>query len=365
MYIERLKLSAFRNLRSLDLSLSPRTVLVRGNNAQGKTNLLEALYVCATGRSFRSGSPGEMIQRGESRASAEASFVRQGVRHAVEVVLEPGRRKIRIDDKALSRASRLLTLVNVIAFFPDDLRIVKGSPEERRRFLDRMVANQRPELVDVTLKYLRVLRSRNSLLRRGGVLDPKLLDTYDEQLVSFGVELHRHRSEGLADVAPVAAEIFAEIMPRTSLRLTLLPGLARGDQDSFAEAFRDGLKARRQVDRQRGMTTLGPHRADVRFDIDDIDARTYASQGQQRTAVLALKLAEVRRLRERLDSAPILLLDDVSSELDAERTSLLFDAIRGMEGQVWVSTTGAADLPVTEESQVLAIDQGRVQPHTG
>lgn len=360
MHIERLRGTGFRNLAPFDLTLSPRVVVVRGHNGQGKTNLLEALHLCATGRSFRLAPPGEMLGHGLSQALLDAVFVHREVRHAVDVSLGPKQRTVRIDEKPLRRLARLVELVNVVSFFPDDLRIVKGSPEERRRFLDRLVANQQPTFVDASLDYLKALRSRNALLRQAKALDVALLEAFDEPLVRLGTFIHEARVQALSALAPGAAELFASMMPGLHLAMQLHAGLPEYDGSDFAQAFRAALKQRRRTDLARGLTTAGPHRADVQFTIDAHDGRAFASQGQQRTLVLALKLAELRGVQALYGTAPILLLDDVSSELDRERARLLFDAIRGMEGQVWVSTTGAVALPVGDDAQAIELDAGRV-----
>ncbi|MEK7705237.1 MAG: DNA replication/repair protein RecF [Myxococcota bacterium] len=360
MYLERLRGTGFRNLEPFDLALSPRIVLVRGKNGQGKTNLLEALYLCATGRSFRFAMPKDMLAHGGTRAHLEAAFVRRSVRHAVEISLGPRQRQLRVDERPLRRLATLVQLVNVVSFFPDDLRIVKGSPEERRRFLDRLVANQQPAFIDTSLAYLKALRSRNALLRQAIAPEAALLDSFDEALVRYGTLIHTARVEVLAALAPLAAALFADMMPGLMLSASLDSGIPAHDTGPFAERFAAALGRARRADRARGVTSVGPHRADLDLALAGHEARSFASQGQQRTLVLALKLAELHRVRELYDGSPILLLDDVSSELDGERSRLLFDAIRGMEGQVWVSTTGAVALPVGDDAQVLEIDAGRI-----
>jgi DNA replication and repair protein RecF len=360
VHIQHLACFHFRNLDKLDLHLSSRTVVVRGPNGQGKTNLLEALYVSATGRSFRAAGPRELIQFGTDQGWIRALFERHGVRHQIEAQLSPRRRAMRVDDKSLRHMSSLLQLVNVVAFFPDDLRIAKGSPEERRRFLDRAVANYRPEFVDASLAYSRALRSRNALLRTSTPPDRSVLAAYDEQLVQHGTMIQEARLEGLAAMAPAATERFSAIMPSAEpIGLALASGLDDPTGD-FGESFRAALERSYPRDRARGMTHAGPHRADLLLTLGDRPARVYGSQGQQRALVLALKLAEVASLKARLGTTPILLLDDVSSELDRERTESLFSTLAEAGCQLWVSTTGAAPLPLPTDAQILELTEGRV-----
>ena len=363
MHIEHLAVSNFRNLERLSLDLDDGTVVLRGANAQGKTNLLEALYVCATGKSFRNARPAEMLRHDAEAGWVKGRFIRRGVRHEVEVSLSKGRRSIRVDGRGMRSVSKLLELVNVVAFFPDDLRIVKGSPEERRRFVDRAVANHRPEFVQASQSYGKALKERNALLRAERAPDRTLLRVYDEQLCEHGSVIHTCRQQTLEELLPIAAERFVGMMrdmQRMHARLTL--GFESKDEpSSHADAFLMALTASYPRDRARGMTTVGPHRADLELFVADQSARQFASQGQQRALVLSLKLAELAYLRERLGSPPVLLLDDVSSELDRERTAMLFEALAAHAGQVWISTTGATELPLQGKTRVFTVSSGGVQ----
>lgn len=360
MHVEHLEARQFRNLEPVSLPIHQGFVILQGPNAQGKTNALEALYVCATGKSFRSSPPRELVRHGEEAAKLSAIFSRQGVRHQIEVNLTT-RRSIRVDGRALRKTSQLLDLVNVVAFFPDDLRIVKGSPEERRRFLDRAVSNYRAELLDASAAYEKALRSRNRILREHDAPPKDVLEVYDAQLCAHGAIIHRCRLEVLEELGPLASVIFSELMGETmSLELALDAGVPGAGAGSFASDFARVLRESYRKDVARGSTCFGPHRGDLVLSINGREARSFGSQGQQRAAVLALKLAEVRTLGERLDSPPILLLDDVSSELDTQRTAMLFRAVSALETQVWVSTTGAAPLPIPDGAQRLFVLAGNI-----
>ncbi len=360
MFIERLSLRSFRNLEEVALELDPSPILLEGANAQGKTNLLEALSLCVTGRSFRGAKPCELIGHGRESGKLAARFVRQEVRHDIEVALSPKHRTIKVDGRHLRQTIKLLELFNLVSFFPDDLRMVKGIPEERRRFIDRAIANHNPDFARAAVSYASALRSRNMLLRTSHTLDEQLLESYDEQLITHGRVLHTCREETLRELLPLAAQSFAKIAGgRGALTATFAPGLMlAGD---FSESFRAELSVRRHKDRARGMTTAGPHRADLVISIDDKDTRAFASQGQQRAVVLAMKLAELEYLSARLGAPPILLLDDVSSELDTERTRDFLATALSFGSQVWVTTTGAAPLPFDRKVQRFVIEAGRVR----
>lgn len=368
MHIETLELAQFRNIGHLSQPFSSTTIVLRGDNGQGKTNVLEALYLAATGRSFRHAATKDMVMHGTENARIIAQLSHLGVRHKIEIVLSPRHRSIVVDGRHLRQITQLLELVNVVAFFPDDLRIPKGAPEERRRFLDRAVANGRPAFVEGTLAYHRVLKSRNALLKGAHSPDRGLLATYDEQLVQYGTVMHQARVEALTEWMPLAKKQFEQIMPNVrELDVHLESGVGRlvwqgetQSRDDFAAAFSEALAAGYPRDRARGQTLSGPHRADLRIFLDGADIRLYGSQGQQRSVVLALKLAEVSLQINKTGFPPILLLDDVSSELDRQRTSFLFTAIANLGAQVWLTTTGAVDLPLPKSALVLNVHNGHL-----
>lgn len=404
MHIERLETRNFRNLVPDSVELPAGGVVLRGDNGQGKTNFLEALYICATGKSFRQAPNKELVCHAQEQAKIVAQFSRQGVRHDIEIELRTGYKGIRLDGRSLRKTSSLLELLNVVAFFPDDLRIVKGSPEERRRFLDRAVANHHPSFVDTAQAYAKVLKERNALLKsaQGGALDTTLLAVYDEQLSEHGTRVHCERLSTLQSLSPLAEENFAAVMQEgLQLGLALESGFTALPQSSSAsfspdpttiaevggasevgsvlleedpfrppdrprlqQQFRAALAASQQRDRMRGTTGVGPHRADMLTTINGRSARAFASQGQQRAIVLALKLAEVVRLKRVMGSPPILLLDDVSSELDRQRTMLLFAEIEKAGGQVLISTTGAASLPLPAAAQIFEVVDGKLSKAT-
>ena len=364
MHIEFLSLRQFRNLVPLDIKFSKGTVFIRGDNGQGKTNLLEAIYFCATGKSFRRATHQQIIAHHCNSMQLKARIERQSIYHDIEIGLEDKRRSIQVDGRGIRKTSSLFELLNIVAFFPDDLRIIKGSPEERRRFLDRFVANQAPSFLDAHGHYTKLLTSRNALLKAQGRLDPILLESYDEGLIEHGAQMHMLREQALEILKPKAQNYVKDILGgETASELGLESGLKMAcEPGDFKESFRNALRESFPKDRARGITSVGPHRADLLVELDGVDARHFASQGQQRALILAMKLGEVEILTEHLQAPPILLLDDVSSELDTRRTQHLFSLIRRVGGQVFVTTTGAADLPSLPEDQSFYVRNGCVEP---
>ena len=362
MHIEFLSLQNFRNLQPLDLRFSSKRVFIEGDNGQGKTNLLEAIFFCATGKSFRRATHQQIIHHQSEGLQLSARIERKTINHNIEISLAPKKRSIQVDGRGIKKTSSLFELLNVVAFFPDDLRIVKGSPEERRRFLDRFVANRTPAFVDAASQYTKLLTSRNALLKNSPRIDPILLETYDDGLIQHGLTMHRARREALESLRPFAAKHVDTILGAgTELRVELDSGFgASADIDRHADDFRESLRASLPKDRARGITSVGPHRADLDIYLGELEARHYASQGQQRAIILSMKLGEVELLKEHLSAAPILLLDDVSSELDTRRTAQLFELISSVGGQVFITTTGAANLPRTSDDQHLKVEDGCV-----
>lgn len=364
MQIERLVAHAFRNLQRVEIMPQAPTVLLCGPNGQGKTNLLEALYVCATGRSFRHAPNRELIAHQAPHGMCRAILVRNGVRHDIGVHIQSHHRQIKIDGRAIRQSTHLLNLVNVVAFFPDDLRIAKGAPEERRRFFDRAVANSQPVFVQAAIDYARVLKSRNALLRAAKSIDKGMLNVYDGQLVALGSTMHACRRQTLSELLPVAQTHFCTMIDHIELSVHLKSGVSGADDvdaAGFADAFAQSLRLGYPKDRARGMTLSGPHRADLACQLDGQNARAFGSQGQQRSLILALKLAEVVCLTDKLGSAPILLMDDVSSELDQQRCRMLFEVVHKAQGQVWVSTTGVTQLPIAGAVHTVRVRGGTAQ----
>lgn len=360
MRFERLWLKHFRNLATVELAPQAPTLVLRGQNGQGKTNVLEALYLCATGRSFRQGRTSDLLAHGQQQAACRAVFSRHGVRHDIQIQMSPKARSLRVDGRHMRLSTKLLDLVNIVAFFPDDLRIAKGAPEERRRFFDRAVANDQSHFADAALDYQRTLKSRNALLRAPTAPDRGVLAIYDQKLVQLGAILHRSRLQVLHQLLPIAQQHVSLMLKNMALHIALQSGLSVDaiKAEDFAGSFADDLKRSYPRDRARGTTSVGPHRADLFCQLEGRDVRQFASQGQQRCVILGLKLAEVVALTQKLGTAPIVLLDDVSSELDTERTQHLFEVIKPLKSQVWISTTGAVDLPVVGPVQWIDVRQG-------
>jgi DNA replication and repair protein RecF len=313
-----------------------------GDNGQGKTNLLEAIFVVATLRSFRTTKLADLIAFGAERATLGARVLKDELVRVYEVELAPGSRKVTLDGKAVRPLARYFGGFNVVVFTPEDLGLPRASPADRRRFLDRGVFNLRPDYLATAQDYERVLKTRNAVLRQvgDGALDRRraeeLLAVYDHQLAELGARVIAARRGFLEVVRGELATAFSSIT-RTGL-VVEARYVVRSAAVSAAE-IAAALAASRNKDYATHATQVGPHRDDVVFELEGHEAGTYASQGQLRAIMLAWKTAELQVLGRAHGDLPILLLDDVSSELDPQRNEFLFEHLASLAGQCFITTT--------------------------
>ncbi len=336
----------FRNLIQVLIEPGPRFNVLAGDNAQGKTNLLEAIYWVATLTSFRASRNEEMVRFGvqnEVAARVRARLERQGLcrLHEVELQGAPLRKLAKVDGKPVRATIDHFGGFNVVLFGADDLALPRGAPEARRRFLDRAVWNADPALLADLRAYQRVLRSRNALLRDPEKTDQvvDLIEVYESQLAQSGAAVVGHRRRYLRALEPRVVAAFERIT-RSGLSLAVrYASDFSGADGQLAEELARALVAARARDLARGFTGVGPHTDDLELILDGREAGLHASQGQLRALMLALKIAEIEQLEAVLGEPPILLLDDVSSELDATRNAQLFDFLHGLSAQVFITTT--------------------------
>ena len=338
MYIEKIYLENFRNYEKLEASFSDRINILYGDNAQGKTNVLESLYVGATTRSHRPVKDKDMIRFGEEEAHIRMDVKKRDIGHRIDMHLRRGKSKtVLIDGISIHRTSELFGLINIIFFSPEDLAIVKEGPAERRRFMDMELCQLSRIYYGNLAGYNKVLNQRNNLLRSIS-FNRSLIDTlevWDEQLVSYGKRIIEERSNFIDMLRELVIRVHGEITEgRESIDIRYEPHVK-------ADEFSDMLLDRREMDLKNASTMTGPQRDDIGIYIDGNDVRTYGSQGQQRTAALTLKLAEIELVRSVINDTPILLLDDVMSELDSKRRNALLKTIQNI--QTIVTCTGYDD----------------------
>jgi len=357
--VERIELIDFRNYTSAAFSLTPGVTAVLGRNGQGKTNLAESLAYLATLSSFRGVPPEALIRVGADQAVVRANLRDDDGR---EVLIEAeitrlGRNRVQVNRQRLARGRDLLGVVRVSVFAPDDLVVIKGGPSERRRFLDDTLVALATKYDAARLELDRVVRQRNVLLKQaGGRLTDEVaatLDVWDARLAQVGDQFGVARATLVARCQPMVTEAYEQLAGQAvAVDLVYEPGWrARGLAQALVESRTDDVR--------RGVSTVGPHRDDLELTLAGMPARTHASQGEQRTLALALRLAAHRLVAERTGSTPVLVLDDVLSELDPQRATALLDHLP--PGQVVI--TSASPLPdAAKPERVLQIRAGTVVP---
>ncbi|HET9553066.1 MAG TPA: DNA replication/repair protein RecF [Anaeromyxobacteraceae bacterium] len=341
MRLRSLQLQDFRNLAAVSLEPSERLTVLLGQNGQGKTNLLEAVYLLATLRPLRAGRLGELVRFGEPRAVVSGQVLGPGGERTLAVEVVQGGRTATLDGKPVDRLDSYLEGLAAVCFSPDDLLLVKGGPDGRRRFLDRAAFNRWPAVLSEAREYVRALRARNAALRGGA---GPVEESFRGPLVRAGARILRRRRDVVVELEPRLAAAFAEISgpeaPPAELAYRPSGGIdLAGTEEELADRFASALADRLHRDVERGYTTCGPHMDDLLLAIGRRAAKVYGSQGQQRAFVLALRIAEIENLRAVLPRPPLLLLDDVSSELDPAKNGFLLDYVARLPAQAFLTST--------------------------
>jgi DNA replication and repair protein RecF len=369
MFLKTIHLRQFRNYHNQQLDfLAPKTILV-GDNAQGKSNLLEAVELLATLRSHRMGSDRDLICEGEAFGQISASLERQtGISELSLTLRRNGRRSVAINGEYIRRQIDFLGILNAVQFSSLDLELVRGSPERRRHWLDTLLLQLEPVYAHILQQYNQVLRQRNALLRKYPDCAPTVRDSelavWDAQLAATGVRVIRRRARAIARLAPIASAWHSSISgSKEVLQIRYAPNvpLEQNSSEIIQLAFVEKIQQRSVAEQHQGTTLVGPHRDEVELVINNTPARLYGSQGQQRTLVLALKLAELKLIEEVVGEPPLLLLDDVLAELDPSRQNQLLEAIAD-RFQTLITTThlGAFDAQWLNSAQILSVCAGYI-----
>ena len=368
MQLLSLNCESFRNLSSVSIAPHPRFNILEGQNGQGKTNILEAIYLLGALRSFREVRTKGLIQWEQSAAIVRGRVSRRGVERELGVELSQRGRRAVTDGKIVARLSDYFGHLHLVVFAPEDLSLSKGGPSGRRRFLDRSIFQVVPSYFDEMRAYQKALKHRNELLRKSnGPVDSVLMETFDQALAQRGAKVLWRRLSFLEQFIPVVEGVFEELTGgghTLGLRYDGMVG-ELVTEDVICQAFMERLNASSAVDQRRRYTTRGPHIDDIVITLDDHVARSHASQGQHRAIALALKIAELRLAEATLEAPPILLLDDVSSELDERRNAQLMASLDAGNGQVFVTTTDRRWIHVNGDTQVFSVHEGELSPSPG
>ena len=338
MYIKSLELCNYRNYELINIDFDEKINILHGDNAQGKTNILESIYLCATTKSHKGSKDNEIIKFGEDNSHIKIIVEKSNLEHIVDIHLKNNKSKgIAINHKSIKNASELLGLINVVLFSPEDLSIIKEGPSERRRFID-MELYQLDKFYIYNMKnYNKIIIQRNKLLKESGY-NSNILDTlniWDSQLISYGSKIIERRELFIEKLNNIIYDIHYNLTGgKENINLIYNPSVT-------IDKYEEEMKKSQSKDIRYKQTTIGPHRDDIIFNVNNIDIRKYGSQGQQRTAILSLKLAEIELIKKTINDSPILLLDDVLSELDSNRQNYLLNAIGNI--QTIITCTGLDD----------------------
>ncbi|MCX7779368.1 MAG: DNA replication/repair protein RecF [Negativicutes bacterium] len=363
MRVTRLTLRNFRNYHALTLPFNHNIVIFTGANAQGKTNILEAIYTGAMGRSHRTHADDDLIRWEQSAALVEIAFQRQDIDHSLMFKFIKDQNKEILWNGNPIKAREIVGTLNVVLFSPEDLLLVKGAPALRRRFLDVEISQANPAYYRQLSQYNRMLQQRNHLLKkiREKKAGPELLDAWDEQLAPTAAVIVKKRLEAVKKFNMLANLMHRKLTGnKENLSVQyVLQGSEGKIPDDLCLFFKDSFSSQRLADIARGSTGSGPHRDDIYLSVNGQNLRVFGSQGQQRTGVLALKLAELEFIKSETGEYPVLLLDDVMSELDASRREYLLSFIRD-KIQTFITATDITAFPEIKYAKFYRVSQGNI-----
>ena len=354
MWIKKIKINNFRNYKSQEINLEKNINIFYGENAQGKTNIIEAIFLSSMGKSFRAKKDKEMIMLGEEKSNIEIEYEKTD--RDGKIKIELGNKKIvYINGIKIKKLSELLGKINVVIFTPDDINILKGGPQNRRRFLDIMISQLRPNYMYNLNLYLKTLEQRNNYLRqiREENKNENMLDIWDEELSNYAINIYNYRKEFIEKIKNKIKNIHSEITNnKEEIEIEYL------SECNSKEKYLELLKQRRKLDIIKGYTTKGIHRDDFNIYINKKELGIYGSQGQHRTAILSLKLSELDIVKDEIGESPILLLDDFMSELDEKRRKNFLEKINDV--QVIITCTEKIDIE-NKEILVYNVKSGDVK----
>ncbi|SES41185.1 DNA replication/repair protein RecF [Psychrobacillus sp. OK032] len=368
MYIERLELKDFRNYESIELDFSSKINVFIGENAQGKTNLMESLYVLSMAKSHRTSNDKELIRWEADYGKIRGAIQKKYGHLPLELTLSKKGKKAKVNHLEQKKLSNYIGQLNVVMFAPEDLYLVKGSPQVRRRFLDMEIGQISPVYLHDLLQFQKILKQRNHILKQNqgkSFLKDVMFDVYTEQYIDAAVKVIQKRFQFM-DLLQKWAEPIHLGISRGLEKLTVSYNSTSGIKADWLENEMKEHLEKKMADTQkreldRGVTLTGPHRDDLQFFVNDYDVQTYGSQGQQRTTALSLKLAEIELIKQEVGEAPVLLLDDVLSELDDYRQSHLLNTIQG-DVQTFVTTTSVEGIAhdTIQHAKMFHVEQGAV-----
>lgn len=359
MYIKRLQMLNYRNYKSLNITLGKNVNVFMGDNAQGKTNILEAIYYCAFAKSHRTSKDRELINWNSDSAYVSLLVGKDRLDKNIDInILKDGKKAIKINKIKVSKIGELFGNFNVVMFSPEDLKIIKDSPGVRRKFIDMELCQLNSKYYYNLVQYNKVLNERNVVLKNRK-LDSEILDIYDIQLANFGYHIIIERIKYINKLNFYGKDIHKDISSgKENVEFKYISTIK--DLEDIENSFYELLRRNRKKDIEKGTTSIGPHRDDFIVLINDVDTKSFGSQGQQRSAVLTIKFSSLKIIKEMTSEYPVLLLDDVLSELDFNRKRYILSTIG--EIQTIITCTGIEDLTnyLDNSSRVFKVKEGEI-----
>lgn len=354
MYINKIEIKNFRNYEKQEIELNPHINIFYGDNAQGKTNILEAIFISGFGKSFRTSKEKEMIKLGEAFLEATVFYQKSDRDGKIRTVIS-NKKQIEVNGVKIKKLSELIGKINLVIFTPDDIQILKSGPEKRRRFLDMMIGQLRPKYVYILNLYLKTLEQRNNYLKqiKEENKPESMLEIWDEKLAEYAEIICKYRTEFIEKLNRKIKEIHSEVTSNSEeIKIEYIT------ECNNREIYLQLLKQKRKLDIIKGYTTKGIHRDDFKCIINDKEIEVYGSQGQHRTAILSLKLAELYVIYDEIGEYPILLLDDFMSELDEKRRKSFLSYIK--DTQVIITCTDKMELDNLNEYKLFNVKNGKI-----
>ena len=369
MVVNRLRIKNYRNFIEAEVELNKSLNIFIGDNGQGKTNLMESIYVASIGSTFRLNSENELINFFENKSTIEIYLTKNNYDIKIEINLEKNKKKtVLINGVKLDKTSEMIGILNNVIFTPDDMKIIKGSPIERRKFVNIDISQIKPKYKYLLNKYKKVTTERNILLKNyyTNSENKDIISIWNDYLVNIGTEIILYRNEYINNLKKYAIDIHSNLTGnKEKLNISYYTNLGNIDnlkKDEIKKIFYEKIKNNFKNELERGSSMFGPHKDDLIIKINDKECKYFASQGQQRSAILALKLAEIEIIKDEIGEYPVLLLDDVLSELDNKRKSYLIEHIEGI--QTIITTTDDTDLNILTENfdkKNFYINQGKIR----
>lgn len=368
MIVKSLKIKNYRNFKEVDIDLNDQLNIFIGDNGQGKTNLLESIYLCSIGRTFRLNSENDLINFNENKSFIKVFVNKSNYDLDIELILEKNKRKlVKFNGVKLDKTGEMIGVLNNVIFTPDDMKIIKESPIERRKFINIDISQIKPKYKYLLNQYKKIVSQRNNILKNyyTNAGNKDIINIWNEYLINIGTEIICYRKDYVNNLKKYAVMIYSDLSGNKELfdlsYKCNVGNISELDKNSIKNIFQEKINKNIEYEIHKGTSLYGPHKDDLVIKINDKECKYFASQGQQRSAVLALKLAEIEIIKSEIGEYPVLLLDDVLSELDNTRKGYLIKYIKGI--QTVITTTDDNDLKILTQNydkKFFYINEGRI-----